>query len=291
MQCRLSLIATLLIAPAGMAQAQVFREVAPNRSIAMGGAHRGLGTSNDALFLNPAGMVAEKRYSLDGHYAFTNPNRLSHIGVSAVDSTTSRIAGGLAFVHTRGDEDGVDASLNRILLGAAYPVVPNLSLGLTVRHIRGDFREPVTGKRNDVALYSGDVGVLLRLGPWGAGFVYQNVVETDEPRFTPQLVTGGLSYTAELLTLAADVVVDTETEDNEVRYLVGAEYFIDGVAPLRFGYQRRPYLARDGSEKTEDLLSGGLGYITDSGALEAAFSRSLKRARQWTLSLSIRVFL
>ena len=90
------------------ARADVYREIHGARSEAMGGAHRGLGTSNDAITLNPAGMMLTKRYSIDANYTYSKQDDLHHFSISLVDSKSGPVAGSDEYVFSRGDHDRAD---------------------------------------------------------------------------------------------------------------------------------------------------------------------------------------
>src|SRR5262245_27093677 len=97
----------------------------------MGGAHRGVGTSNDTIMLNPAGMAIRKRYAIDGSYAYSAQDTLSHISISALDSKTAPVAGALAYTHDRGDHEFSNVEMNRIYMASAYPIFDWLAVGIT----------------------------------------------------------------------------------------------------------------------------------------------------------------
>ncbi|MCK5689391.1 hypothetical protein KAI87_08980, partial [Myxococcota bacterium] len=51
--------------------ASIYDEYIGVRSMGMGGAHRGVGTSNDTLYLNPAGMAVATRYGVETAYQYS----------------------------------------------------------------------------------------------------------------------------------------------------------------------------------------------------------------------------
>ena len=65
------------------------------RSLAMGGAHRGVGTSNDTIYLNPGGMALVRRYAIELQYGYSPHDRLNQFNISAVDSKSGPVAGAL----------------------------------------------------------------------------------------------------------------------------------------------------------------------------------------------------
>jgi hypothetical protein len=277
------------------AGASVYDEFTGLRSQAMGGAHRGLGNSNDTLFLNPAGMVLAKRYSVDLAYGFTAMDDLSHISLSAVDSKSGPVAGAAGYTHDRGDEDGVDARLHRIYMALAYPIVENFGFGITVRNLRGEYTDVASGERRDLSLYNGDIGIAVAAGEgFGFGFTYHNVLRLadDERVLTPPSLGFGAAYTTGFFSLAADVTMDLRDEDNRrMGYHVGGEYFAADQYPIRLGWQYAPFVRRNGSDANENIVSGGLGWITGGGAIEATFAQSVERPKNWAISGALKFFL
>ena len=195
------LVSVVTLSVSGSAAASVFDEFHGVRSVGMGGAQRGLGTSNDTLYLNPAGMAIARRYAVELNYAYSPFDELTHLNVSAVDSKSGPVAGGIAYTHERGDSTGVDASLHRIYVGAAYPISDAFALGVTAKNFRGSFVD--NGEKRHISLYTGDVGVITRLGQGvGVGFTAHNVVKTDVARFTPLTFGTGLSWVPSTLLAA-----------------------------------------------------------------------------------------
>ena len=268
----------------------------------MGGAHRGLGTSNDTVVLNPAGMALWRRYAVDLTYRYGLADDLTHLSVSAVDSKTGPVAGGLAYTHTRGDGSGADPSLHRIYLAAAYAITERLALGINGVNIRGTYREqaqPVAGggqsdeTLREVSLYSGGFGLSAVLeGGLTLGFVYNNAIKTREPSFAPPRVGAGFSFSSGAAVLAGDVLADIrDPNDKAWSYHVGGEYVAAQTFPLRIGYEQTPFTDADETRKDEKILTGGLGWLLNGGSLNASFQRSLKRQRNWSVAGSLVFFL
>jgi hypothetical protein len=286
-------IAALFAAAPTVARATVYDEFAGLRSQAMGGAHRGLGTSNDTMFLNPAGMISYRRYSVDLSYGFTSFDDLSHISISAVDSKSGPVAGAAGYTHDRGDPDGSNAKLHRIYMGAAYPISQNFGFGITVRHIRGDFTDEKGVRHEEIELYNGDVGVFLMAAEGvGIGFTYHNLIRGDYPKLTPPSLGVGGSYTNGPIALAADISMDVRDTDNRrIGYHLGGEYFIGQEYPIRLGWKYNPFIRKTGADAMENIVSAGLGWISQGGALEATFAQSIERERNWSLTGALKFFL
>ncbi len=276
---------------ASPAAAGVGEEFAGVRSAAMGGAHRGLGTSNDTLYLNPAGMSLASRYAVELDYRFSNFDELYRLAATVVDSKSGPVAGGLGYTYVWGDENGLDPALHRVVLALSYPITPAVAVGVSSRHIRGSL---VTGlDREEISLYSGDLALSLRPAQ-GVGLAVSahNLVKTDLPELTPLTFGAGLAYDASPLAVACDVAVNAEdASERKVSYHVGGEYFLRGEFPLRAGYRRAPFIRKNGNEANEDQLTGGLGWITPGGALGITYEHSLTRARNWSVTAGLGFFL
>src|SRR5579871_6368267 len=120
-------------------------DVAPPRSIAIGGGGRADATGSLGPLLNPAGMALEKRIYLDASYGFTVQGLGSALYVSVVDSTTNaHVAAGLYYsfvdsspriayagspttAHRQGNEWGTSLAL---------PFGDRFAIGLTTKYVR-----------------------------------------------------------------------------------------------------------------------------------------------------------
>ena len=260
------------------------------RSAAMGGAHRGLGTSNDALMLNPAGMALNQHYSFDAAYGLAPKDGVNRLSFTAVDSKTSPVAGGAGYTMDKGTDDNSDAALHRFYLGLAFPITPSLAIGTTGRYVRGDIPRAGAAGR-DISLFTGDLGIAARIESLGFGFSYKNLIRTDDNALAKRAMGFGAAYgLGEYLVLAADISMTTENK-RRLSYHLGAEYFLLGKMPLRFGYERRPFAQRNGDVDNESILCGGIGYTADTGALEATYTQSLERQNNWQAIAAIKFFL
>jgi len=271
--------------------ASVFDEFHGVRSTAMGGANCGLGTSNDTLYLNPAGMAVMRRYAVELNYAYSGFDDLTNLNVSVVDSKSSPVAGGLAYTHERGDPRGADPSLHRIYMATAYPISDAFAVGLSGHNIRGTFVD--NGVRRDVALYSGDVGIITRLGQGiGLGVSAHNVVRTDLNRMTPLTFAGGVGWDSSPLAVAADFELDVHDAKHKLQtYRAGAEYLVGSTFPIRAGWHRAPYTKADGTRGNENALSVGGGWVSPGGMIAVGGERSLERPKHWEIVVTLGLFL
>lgn len=282
------MLATGVLALAVPARAAgVGDEFAGVRSYAMGGAHRGVGTSNDTIYLNPAGMAMVKRYAVGIEYAYSPYDDLRHLNFSAVDSKSGPVAGGFAYTRDSGGKDGLDVGLHRFYLAAAYPISEALAFGMTLRHVRGDIIRAESAER--VRAYTGDIGIMAALAEGlMLGFSYSNVVETDVPELTPARLGFGVGYSNPMFTLAADVTIGVGDNDEGVAYYAGAEYLLGERFPLRLGYRRTE--ASAGGAAIENHLTAGLGWLSRSGGVEVGYRRSIDRRDDFGIVGALKFF-
>jgi len=299
----MKVLAPLLVAALalpGVARAAVDAPIAGTRSFAMGGAARAVPTSNDVLFVNPAGMAAVKRYGVELQYGYTSHDDVNRLSLSAVDSKNGPVAGGLAFSHVGG---GVfTGGLNQFYLGAGYAISDSLAFGATLHYIRGGY--DIFGTQpGDVSLYTGDVGVMVTLVEGlTLGFAYNNVVSGDQPLLAPPILGGGVAFSTGAFTITGDMAMTVGTDQERqwgTSYHAGVEYFIADVVPVRLGYTRERILVTTQTDlgatrnafPYESYLSGGLGYAMQSGSLELSYRHRLEKADDWGVVGALKFFL
>jgi hypothetical protein len=280
-----------VVALTSTARAALDEPIAGARSFAMGGASRAVPTSNDALFVNPAGMAAVKRYGVELQYGYTSRDGTNHLSLSAVDSKSGPVAGGMAFSHVGG---GVfSGGLNQFYLGVGYSISDSIAFGTSLHYLRGGYS--IFGDTaQDVSLYTGDVGVMVTLVEgFTLGFAYNNVVSTSRPMLTPPTLGWGASFSTGAFTLAGDMSTTVGTAEERqwgTSYHAGVEYYFGEVIPVRLGYTRQRINA-DGGFPYESYLSGGLGYALQGGALELSYRHRLERGDDWGIVGALKFYL
>ncbi|HWV38514.1 MAG TPA: hypothetical protein VN033_08545 [Vulgatibacter sp.] len=258
------------------------QDLSGTRAMAMGNAFRAIATSNEAIYLNPAGMALQRKYEIDLAYAFARGDDLSRFNGSIVDSKTTRLATGLAYTHLKGD--GLQGELSGSIVNLAFglPVAERVALGFGFKYL--DFAEP--DRTNAI---TGDVGVLVQPIEWlsFAGVAY-NVIDVDS-REAPFRVGGGVAFgTDTTFRVALDTVADftSDPERTALTYHAGGEYLFDGAMAIRGGFMRRDLDDRN-------YLSAGLGFISRAAAIEAAYVQSLEAGEgpDRTFSFTLKFFL
>lgn len=239
------------------------QDLSGTRAMAMGNAFRAVATSNEAIYLNPAGMALASKYEIDLAYAFGTGDDLSRLNGSIVDSKTSRLATGLAFTRVSGDGLHGELSGSVVNLGFGVPLADRISLGFAMKYL--GFSGP-----DRTSAVTGDVGLLVRPVEWfSIGAVAYNVIDVHS-REAPLRAGGGVAIgTDTSFRLALDAVADFSDPDRTgMSYHAGGEYLFDGTMAIRAGFQRRDWDDRN-------YASAGLGFVTGAAAIEAAYVQGL----------------
>lgn len=277
---------TLLVALIGATPAFAIDPPQPGdlfgaRSLAMGNAFRAVGTSNETIFFNPAGVVATRRYEVLGQYGFAPGDRLGLWHASIVDSKTSNMGVGIGYSHLSGGTVGeTNGSLVHLSLG--LPLANRVAVGAGFKYL--GFNRP-----EDTNSITADVGLLLRPVPiLSLGLVAYNVIDVASP-MAPMRAGGGISLGDDSrFRLSADAVFALEDDDPfGTTYHVGGEYFFDGAMPIRLGAERR-----EGEDR--NFITTGLGLVSGVASLEAAFAQGVGgggRSDERIFSFSLRLFL
>jgi hypothetical protein len=283
---------TILAAPPIHTEEGIANELAGVRSTAMGGAHRGVGTSNDALYLNPGGMALVRRYAVEAQYGYSPFDGISNLNMSAVDSKSGPVAGGLGYTHQKSDADKGEVGINRFYVGAGYAVSPAVSVGVTTRYLRGAYTD-LAGETHELDFYNADVGAMASISDaLTLGVVYNNVLKSDYQHLTRPSVGFGIGIGGAGFVLAADVEMDrSEDSDNDLGYHLGGEYVASGAFPIRVGYAQLPFVGKDGERRRENVLAAGVAWASREGALDVGFRQSLERERNWALVGAFKFFL
>ena len=266
------------------ARAGIYQEFYGSRSLAMGGAHRGIGTSNDTLLLNPAGMAMAQRYSVDMQYAYGTGDNLNDLSGSAVDSKSGPVAGGIAYTRNWGNPSRLDATLNRMAVGFAYPFGRSLAIGATAKTIRGAYT--TDAGRQEVDLYTGTLGATAALGDMlSLGVSWENLVKgnAEEQRLAKPAVGLGVGLHLPMVSMGADMVIDTRTQvEKRLTYHAGAEFVAYEMLAVRAGFRTDLVGPREAATQRYHV-SGGLGLVSQAAALNLSAQRALVEDGPWEI--------
>lgn len=266
----------LLLLPAGASAQRNAQDLSTSRALAMGNAFRAVSTSNEAIYFNLAGMALAPRYEVDLTWGFNNETDFDQYNVSIVDGFSTQTATGLAYTRMVGDDlDGHAAHL-----GFAWALGDGAALGLGLKYLN-------FSKADDTNAITGDVGLLLRpTHLLSIGLAAYNVIDvySDEAPFRAGAGVALGSDTS--FRLAVDVVFDFPGDGTTATYHVGGEYLLARAFPLRAGYRH--------DEVTGDNhVSGGIGFVSPTVALEAALAQNVSdgRSEDRTLAFTFKFFL
>lgn len=256
-------LAALLLLPtltSGVARAQSSATVLPPRlaeltgarALSMGDAFRAVGSGNETIFLNPAGLFAAQRYSIEmqGGGDFGSPGYM--FGASISDSQAGPVAAGLSYQRFVSGPPGNRISANAYHLALAANVGEILSIGVGGKFLT--LREATL--RN---LATPDVGLLVRLDALSFGVVGSNLINVRSIE-APRTLAFGASYGNEGVgRLSVDTLLDFDTRPEvSFKLNVGGEYVLQQLFAVRAGY----ILDR---VRQAHFVSGGVGAFLPQG--------------------------
>jgi hypothetical protein len=266
------------------------------RSTAFGGAQTALGTSTTALYDNPANLPLSRVYHFEGLAGLSPEARRQTYGAGVVDSSTSRLAGGVGGTWNMLDPDGIHRQWTDLRLALAYPFGDRFSMGITGRYLRADQKtssgplgaslasdgSPNGPIFNAFTLDIGATFVLtegLRLGAVGHNLTNPGT------GLAPTWVQGGIGYGRDIFSVELDAAADFTTfKSTRARYMGGAEVFLANRVPLRAGYRY------DDGVKTH-AITGGVGYVDRSWSIELGAMHEIAGEHPATfLTLGLRLF-
>lgn len=277
---------------AAIAQSKLAPEVGWNygdvetaRAAALASATRAFGTGTSGLYLNPAAIALSRIYHLEALAQIAPEAKRQTYGISAVDSITSRLAGGLGGHYGIQDSDGLKRKWTDVRMALAYPFSDKLHAGIGGRYLnlRQDGLGPLgyslaSGGLNDEAVVSSftfDAGVVVRpASQLAIGIVGTNLTNPGTS-FQPTTLGGGIGFGSDDFTIEGDVVADFTTwmstkgeSRTTFRAMLGGEYLAGDHFPLRLGYRY------DEGQRSHSI-SGGIGYVDPQFAIEAAVRRTI----------------
>src|SRR5262249_62059062 len=95
-----------------------------------------LGNGVTGIYLNPANIALTRVYHLQALAQFWPEAHRQTYGAAAVDSSTSRMAAGIAGQYAVLDPDGVDRRWTDVRLALAYPLSDHIYLGVTGKYLK-----------------------------------------------------------------------------------------------------------------------------------------------------------
>lgn len=311
-RCTIVLVVTAVAALPATAQ-----DFVGARALALGEAYRANASGNDAIYLNPAGLVMLARYAGELHYQIDLEAEQHQLDLSVVDSKTSELAAGIGYTFD-GQQFTKRASIQHTAtLALAYPFFGRaLNVGTGLKYV--NVSDAILG--NYLNALSADVGVLAAL-PFGvslAGVGYNLIpiksarvplasgfgasvdlgplsalVFGGAPSPGGQMSAGGLPSARGMeligplsgLTLEFDWYLEFLTlYGMQSRVSTGLEYLLFEVVPLRAAWLYD-------QQSDEHVLSAGAGFIVPYFGLDVAYQQSATAPEHRAFAASIKLFL
>ncbi|MBN1611790.1 MAG: hypothetical protein JW940_34470 [Polyangiaceae bacterium] len=258
-----------------------YGETETARTAAVGGAHRALGNSVGALFVNPSGMTSARVYHLAALAQIWPEVSRQSYGAGAVDSivSSSHLAGGFGGTWNIQDRNGLDRQWTDLRAALAYPFSDEFSLGLAAHYLwlqqngLGPFGASLAsgGLRHEmiVRTVGVDAGITVRPSEtFSIGLVANNFNDQSHG-FLPLSIGGGVGIGTDTIAVEADAVADFTTWDRRTwRAMTGGTLLLADSYPISLGYRY------DSGAKSHGI-SGGLGYAAKEFSAELACRRVL----------------
>jgi opacity protein-like surface antigen len=265
------------------------------RSAALGGATRAIGPDLGGLYGNPANIAASRVYHLGAiAQVWPEASRQSY-GAAAVDSVTSRLAGGLGGTYTSQDPDALKRKATDLRFGLGFPLSEKILIGGTIKYLKlqqegfGPFGAslpsgglPTDPIVNGVAF---DAGISAHPADFlWAGLSGTNLNNPGDG-FRPLGLGGGLGGGTRDFSIEGDIAADFTTyKKTRLRYMAGAELLAAEHFPVRAGYRF------DDALKSHSI-SGGLGYLDQQFGVELSVRRTVSGDVSTTVVIGLQYFL
>ena len=247
------------------------------RLLSYAGALRALSTSNDAIYLNPAGLALSNIYSIEGNFLDDLRGRQRFFNASVMDSQAGPVAGGLAYTYmtrTVGvDPQGAEYTLegHRAELSVATKVAETVAIGVTGRYLNFTAKH---GEADDPAraidIFTIDAGLQWRSqSGFCLGLAAYNLTKPDY-REVPISWGAGLGFEAEGFAIEADIRYNARI--GKAAFSGAVAYAFGGVVPIRLGGSYD--LASQSAS-----ISAGIGYQTKEFSADFGFRQRVSEGR------------
>ena len=245
------------------------RDISSIRSAGMGNATRAFASSDEALWVNPAGIAATTRFNINASAAFEPPNGLQLYSIGSIDSQLNSdaafpMSGGLSYSYYRSGHGEAKRSGSIVLLGLALPLWNQaFTVGVTGKYL-------YLNGASDTNAATMDVGVILRpISLLSIGAVGYNLIDVHSIEARRSWGFGVALGNDNSFRLAFDLKLEpNELDEWKVSYFAGAEYLFGGVVMPRVGYT---YDALRQTHKAGGGVSVFLGVLALEGAYQYIF--------------------
>ncbi len=236
------------------------------KALSIAGANRALGTSNDAIYLNPAAMVFTEVYSIEAGYQDDFHGQTRTFSSSVMDTQAGPVSAGMGYIYSERHLDNKrKLVIHRGDLALAARVHEQISVGVTARY--QDTSESVDG--NDVDgggynMFNLDAGVAWQ-SDFGLsiGLAAYNLTNSDRPEF-PIAWGAGIGFGYEWFMIEADIRYNAQK--GRPRFSGGAGVVIYDMIPVRAG------VSYDRLDESVNVTAG-IGYVHERVGLDITWKQ------------------
>ncbi len=260
------------------------QEIEGSKPFSMSGAFSAAAGTNDALFLNAAGMsLYPNRYNIDLFHTYKNRDGFNISTLSILDSTTFPLGAGFAFSYMWGDENNAEKQGYRIDLGFSYPFAARLLWGFDVKYVRLDIND----RENAINAATADTGFIFVAAKWARVSVYgQNLVYIGRDELPVKSGAGAMVGNESSFYATEDTVFTfLRNGDKKITQSVGANLFLGEIFSLSAGYKY------DQTGLSNHYISAGTGLFSKAAGIEAAYRQSLEKKDDFSIVASIKFFM
>lgn len=254
---------------AGPAAAQTYEGA---RLLGLSDAQRALGTGNDAIYVNPAGLALGQVYSVELGYMDDLLGSDRRFNASIVDSQAGPISAGLAYTYTKRRPDAVEDSDQRLEghrteLALATRIGDSFALGITARYLTFDRKKGEEDLPDeDFSSFQVDAGIQWRIYEGLAvGLAGYNLTNSDRPE-VPISWGAGVGWQGGSFSIEGDVRYNAQ--QGRPRYSLGGGFILADIIPIRAGFSY-DY----GTEVW--AVSAGAGLVIDNFGFDVGFRQRL----------------
>jgi hypothetical protein len=275
----LSLAAATLGSPAA-------RAVGPSdfsgaRALGMG-VSRATAVSNDAIFLNPAGLGAAPRYVLEFDYNHDTSTKDAATGgdgiaLSIADSVSNpKYPTGIAYRYMATGSGAQEFKGHVTDLAMAFPMAEKMLLGARLTYLAYNYGG------TDLMRVTGDLGWLLAAGNFAVGLVGFNLVDVDQFPGADRGLGAGVSYgDPKVWRVGADYRLDYPGQAKH-SFALGGEFLLAEAFPMRAGW------IWDGLRNTQ-YWSAGTGIVTKEFGFDVSYRRDTSSGEN-LLGIALKIF-
>ncbi|GEM_PF-3470386 len=255
-----------------------------SKPLSMSNAFSAVSSTNDALFINAAGMsLYPNRYDIDMCHLYKNRDGLNISTISILDSTTFPLGAGFAFSYIWGDDEGVEKKGYRLDLGFSYPFMSKLLWGFDVKYVRLD----INSKENALNAATADTGLIYIFTKWARASLYgQNLIYVGSDELPIKSGAGVMLGNESSFYVAEDTVFTfLRNKERKITQSIGANLFLGNMFSISAGYKY------DETEINNHYISAGIGLFSKVAGFEAGYRQSIEKQEDFKIIGSIKFFM